>query len=165
MTRGKKPGLFMNTPNQSFSLAPFIYLFIYFSLPCFATLLFCCSFCAPLHRYSLTSLLPCFENIFHNQQSSLAPSLAILFFTTSLFCCSLFRYSLLLYLLTLLHPCFITIWFIAPFASLHPLLHCSLALLCPSFITPSPPFQVPFRVTLVASISFALLLYICLFLV
>lgn len=92
---------------------------------CFATLLFCCSFCAALHRYSLTSLLPCFENIFHNQQSSLAPSLAIPFFATSLFCCSLFRYSLLLYLLTLLHPCFITAWFTIP------LLHCTLCFTAP----------------------------------
>lgn len=99
---------------------PWPHLFIYLSLPCFATLLFCCSFSAPLHGYSLTSLLPCFENIFHNQQSSLAPSLAIPFFATSLFCCSLFHYSLLLYLLTLLDPCFITVWFIIF------LLHCTL---------------------------------------
>lgn len=122
MTRGKKPGLFINIPTKAF---PWPHLFIYFSLPCFATLLFCCSFCAPLHRYSLTSLLPCFENIFHNQQSSLAPSLAIPFFATSLFFCSLFRYSLLLYLLTLLHPCFITAWFTIP------LLHCTLCFTAP----------------------------------
>jgi hypothetical protein len=87
--------------------------------------LFCRSLCDPLHCYSLTSLLPCFENIFHNQQSSLAPSLAIPFFATSLFCCSLFRYSLLLYLLTLLHPCFITAWFTIP------LLHCTLCFTAP----------------------------------